>query len=92
MKEIIYTPQPIYTTGVELPQKQKGRGEKIAKHVHDVWSLGRIKDGRTYGSDRNGALKKHPSLVHFEDLLETEKECECHDTQKDSPSDCKVRA
>ena len=74
MKENTYIPQPIDTTGVVLPPKLIDLSEKIAKNVHDVWSLGRIKEGWTYGPERNDALKTHPCLVPYESLPESEKE------------------
>ena len=55
---------------------------KIAKNVHDVWSLGRIKDGWTYGSERNDAEKKHPCLLPYEELPESEKEYERNTVQE----------
>ena len=33
-----------------------------------------IKDGWTYGKERNDAEKKHPCLVAYDDLSEEEKE------------------
>lgn len=69
-----YTPQPIDTSDVELPQELIDLGEQIAKNVHDVWSLGRINEGWTYGPERNDAEKKHPCLVPYEKLPESEKD------------------
>ena len=69
-----YTPQPIDTVGVALPQELKALAEDIAKNVHEVWSAGRMKDGWTYGEERNDAEKKHPCLVPYEQLSEEEKE------------------
>ncbi len=69
-----YTPQPIDTSGVKLPQELIDLGEQIAKNVHDVWAIGRIKEGWTYGLERNDVKKIHPCLVPYEELPETEKE------------------
>ena len=69
-----YTPRPIDTVGVALPQELKALAEDIAKNVHEVWSAGRMKDGWTYGEERNDAEKKHPCLVPYEQLSEEEKE------------------
>ena len=68
-----YIPYPIDTSEIELSQELMELGEEIAKNVHEVWSLGRIKDGWTYGRERNDAEKKHPCLVAYEDLSEEEK-------------------
>lgn len=69
-----YTPQPIDTKDVELPQELSELAELIAKNVHEVWSVGRIADGWTYGEERNDVEKKHPCLVPYEELSESEKE------------------
>ena len=77
-----YTPQPIDTSDVELPQELKDLGEQIAKNVHDVWSLGRINEGWTYGPERNDAEKKHPCLVPYEELPESEKDYDRNTAQE----------
>ena len=69
-----YTPQPIDTKGVTLPKELDTLAEDIAKNVHEVWSMGRMKDGWTYGEERNDTEKKHPCLVPYEELSEKEKE------------------
>lgn len=69
-----YIPQPINTEDVVLPEELNLLAEDIAKNVHEVWSAGRIKDGWTYGEERNDAEMKHPCLVPYEELSEDEKE------------------
>lgn len=69
-----YTPQPIYTTDVNLPKELESLVEKMSKNVHEVWAETRIKQGWTYGKERNDELKTHPCLVPYEDLPEEEKE------------------
>ena len=68
-----YTPQPIDTSDVELPEELKPLVEEMAKNVHEVWAETRIKQGWTYGEQRNDELKTHPCLVPYEDLPEEEK-------------------
>lgn len=77
-----YTPQPIDTSSVELPSNLTELGEQIARNVHDVWAAGRMKEGWTYGPKRNDAEKKHPCLVAYEDLPESEKEYDRHTAQE----------
>lgn len=77
-----YTPQPIDTSRVELPKDLTDLSEQIAQNVHDVWAEGRIKDGWTYGPERNDAEKKHPCLVAYNDLPEAEKEYDRHTAQE----------
>lgn len=74
MKKENYIPKPIDTSEIELPQELKDLGEAIAKNVHEIWSYGRMKEGWSYGKERNDAEKKHPCLVAYEDLTEEEKE------------------
>ena len=74
MKKNNYTPRPIDTKDVTLPKELNALAENIAKNVHEVWSAGRMKDGWTYGEERNDAEKKHPCLVPYEELSEEEKE------------------
>lgn len=74
MKLITYTPQPIDTTGVELPKELEQLVEQMSKNVHEVWAETRIQQGWTYGEQRNDELKTHPCLVPYEELPESEKE------------------
>ena len=73
MKTEKYTPQPIDTTDVKLPEELNPLTEAIAKNVHDVWALGRLNDGWTYGEERDDSKKHHPCLVPYKDLSESEK-------------------
>lgn len=69
-----YTPQPIDTTDVELPKELEQLVEEMSKNVHEVWAETRIKQGWTFGEQRNDELKTHPCLVPYEELPEEEKE------------------
>lgn len=69
-----YTPQPVDTKDVVLPHELNELAELIAKNVHEVWSANRMREGWTYGPERNDAEKKHPCLVPYEELSEAEKE------------------
>ena len=82
MNKNTYTPQPIDTKDVVLPEELNELAEEIAKNVHEVWSVGRMKDGWTYGEERNDALKQHPCLVPYEELSEEEKEYDRHTSQE----------
>ena len=72
MKE--YIPNPEDTKNIQIPEELKPLVEEMSKNVHEVWSAGRMKDGWTYGEERNDAEKKHPCLVPYEQLSEEEKE------------------
>ena len=69
-----YTPQPIDTSDVELPKELEALVEQMSKNVHEVWAETRIKQGWTYGLERNDELKTHPCLIPYEELPEEEKE------------------
>jgi ryanodine receptor 2 len=69
-----YTPQPIDTSDIQLPEKLNPLLEAMAKNVHEIWAQERIAQGWTYGMKRDDVLKHHPCLVPYEDLPEEEKE------------------
>lgn len=74
MKKSNYIPQPIDTSDVKLPEELEQLVEEMSKNVHEVWSETRIKQGWSYGEQRNDELKTHPCLVPYEELPEEEKE------------------
>lgn len=74
MKANTYTPQPVDTKDVKLPQELETLVEAMAKNVHEVWAEGRIVQGWTYGEERDDVNKKHPCIVPYEELPESEKE------------------
>ena len=70
----MYRPNPIDTTKISLSSDIMALSEVLAKNTHEVWASGRIADGWTYGDVRDDIQKKHPCLVPYEELSETEKE------------------
>ena len=68
-----YTPKPLDTSSIVLPESLKALLEKLAENTHDVWATQRIKDGWTYGPKRDDLNKKHPCLIPYMDLPESEK-------------------
>ena len=70
----MYTPKPISTEGVTLPQHLSALVEQLAENNHDHWARQRIEAGWTYGPQRDDDRKTHPDLVPYEDLPEGEKE------------------
>ena len=74
MPDTTYTPRPIDTSDIAVPEELKQLGEYLARNIHDVWARQRIREGWTYGETRDNALKKHPDLVPYEELPESEKE------------------
>lgn len=74
MKGKGYVPEPVDTRGVELPVELMPLIEEMAKNVHEVWACNRMNEGWTYGPERDDVAKKHPCLVAYEDLPDSEKE------------------
>ena len=70
----MYIPKPIETNDIELSAEIKELSELLAKNTHEVWAVGRMNDGWTYGETRDDAKKHHPCLVPYEELSDSEKE------------------
>lgn len=69
-----YIPQPVDVSDVELSSELRELTEMIAENAHDVWADSRMKEGWTYGKERNDAEKKNPDLLPYGELPESEKE------------------
>lgn len=74
MKMNEYRPQPVDTTGIELPAELLPLVEEMARNVHEVWASNRISHGWTYGPERDDKLRTHPCLVAYDELPEEEKD------------------
>ena len=70
----MYQPKPADTSGIKLPRGIADVVDKLAENSHDVWAKQRISEGWTYGPKRDDLQKKHPDLVAYADLPESEKE------------------
>jgi len=69
-----YDPQPIDVTDFPLDGDIKELIEAIAENCHDIWARERIDHGWTYGPERDDKNLKHPDLVPYSDLPDSEKE------------------
>ena len=69
-----YDPQPIDVSNFQLPNDIDDLIEAIAENSHDIWARQRMDDGWTYGEKRDDEHKKHPDLVPYSDLTDSEKE------------------
>ena len=72
-KEKKYTPAPIDTSSIMLPDNLADLAELLARNVHEVWSQTRMAQGWTYGEERDDQRKRHPCLIPYEELPESEK-------------------
>ena len=70
----MYQPNPVDTTGVELPRELLELTEEIAENVHEIWARGRVAEGWTYGPARDDEKKTTPCLVPYDELPDSEKE------------------
>lgn len=68
-----YKPVPIDTSGIVLNDDLLSLSDLIAKNVHDVWALGRLKEGWTYGPVKDSNKKTTPCMVPYEELSDEEK-------------------
>ena len=69
-----YKPAPIDISDIALPESLTELTEAIAENTHEVWSQNRLKEGWSYGPSRDDANLKHPDLLPYSDLTESEKE------------------
>lgn len=69
-----YVPHPIDVDNIPLDGELEELQEAIAENAHDVWAEARIKEGWTYGKERNDAQKQHPDLIPYTALPDSEKE------------------
>ena len=68
-----YTPTPVDTTNIQLPEELMALAEAISKNVHEVWAQNRIREGWTYGPVRDDQKRQTPCLVPYDQLPEEEK-------------------
>ncbi len=71
---LTYMPNPIDTSGVNLPEELLPLVEEMARNVHEVWAQNRLNEGWTYGPARDDIRKTHPCLVPYDELPESEKD------------------
>jgi ryanodine receptor 2 len=69
-----YEPKPIDTSAAQLSAELRELTERLAENAHELWAAQRISEGWTYGPERDDRGKRHPDLVPYTDLSESEKE------------------
>ena len=70
----MYRPNPADTSDITLPEELLELTEIIAENVHEVWAVGRIAEGWTFGPVRDEEKKNTPFLIPYDQLPESEKE------------------
>ena len=69
-----YLPRPIDTSSVQLSKDLLALTEQLAENAHDNWAMLRMSGGWTWGERRDDDTKKHPDLIPYGDLSDSEKE------------------
>jgi len=69
-----YEPRPINLDDISLTDDLLELREAIAENAHDVWATARKKEGWTFGPERDDVNKKHPDLIPYSSLPDSEKE------------------
>ena len=70
----MYTPNPLNLGGVQFPRELLPLVDNMAENVHEEWAQEKISEGWTWGEEEDDKEKKHPSLVPYKELPESEKE------------------
>lgn len=70
----MYSPSPVDTSKVDLPEGLQDLVEDLAKNAHETWAKLRIEEGWSFGTFRDDSKKTHPDLVPYDELSESEKE------------------
>ncbi len=71
---MLYVPHPIDTTDIILPRELMDLIEPLAENSHDIWARDRMVEGWTYGPQRDDAARKHPDLIPYAELPDSERE------------------
>ena len=69
-----YVPHPIDVDNVPLDGDLEELQEAIAENAHDVWAEARIKEGWSYGKERDDEKKHNPDIIPYTALPDSEKE------------------
>ena len=69
-----YIPHPIDVDDIPLDGDLAELQEAIAENAHKVWAQARIKEGWTYGKERDDVKKCNPDIIPYTALPDSEKE------------------
>jgi RyR domain len=69
-----YQPRPVDNSAIELPAELLELTERLAENAHDHWAKRRIAEGWRWGATRDDAAKRHPCLVPYAELPDSEKQ------------------
>lgn len=69
-----YEPHPINVDAIPLDEDLEELIEAIAENAHDIWAEKMMKDGWTYGKERDELKKQDPCILPYTALPNDEKE------------------
>lgn len=69
-----YKPSPKDLSKIKLSKSLEDSIEAIAQNIHEAWALQRQLKGWEYGKDYDETNKKHPCMVEYDKLPESEKD------------------
>lgn len=69
-----YEPHPIDVDDIPLDGDLEELQEAIAENAHDIWAEARIKEGWSYGKERDDVKKHNPDIIPYTALPDSEKE------------------
>jgi hypothetical protein len=69
-----YQPRPVDNSAILLPDELLELTEQLAENAHDHWAKRRIAEGWTFGATRDDEARRHPCLVPYDELPDSEKQ------------------
>ena len=69
-----YKPKPIHIEHIVLSGEILELVELLAENAHDIWASERLRDGWTFGPERDDTERRHPWLVPYAQLPDRERD------------------
>ena len=69
-----YQPRPVDNSAILLSNDLLELTEQLAENAHDHWAKRRIAEGWTFGATRDDEARRHPCLVPYDELPDSEKQ------------------
>jgi len=69
-----YKPRPILTEHIALSDEILELVELLAENAHDIWASQRLRDGWTFGPERDDTERRHPCLVTYTQLPDRDRD------------------
>ena len=58
---------------IQLPSFVENIKDKLAENIHEMWAMGKIESGWSFGERRDDTQGHHPCLTQFQNLPVAEK-------------------